>query len=75
MSIFSAVLFPIYLAASAVAVGDNGNDWLDPAEIMESRTTSECSETVLKFVIGGNPGQTESDYCTSQNAVDDQSAS
>jgi hypothetical protein len=75
MSIFAAVLFPIYLATSAASVGDNRNDRPDLTEIIESRPTSECSETVLRFVIGGILGQTESDYCSSQNTVDDQSGS
>lgn len=75
MSIFAAVLFPIYFATSAVSVGDSRNDRPDLTEIIESRPISECSETELRFVIGGIPGQTESEYCSSQNTVDDQSGS
>ena len=70
MSITAAILLPIYLASSAIALGDSGSGWSDQTEVSESESAPDCSETVLRFVVGGIPAETESDYCSSSAAGD-----
>tara|TARA_R110000851_G_scaffold278940_2_gene432144 strand:- start:218 stop:445 length:228 start_codon:yes stop_codon:yes gene_type:complete len=72
MSITAAILLPIYLASSAIALGDGGSAWGDQTVVSESESVPDCSETVLRFVVGGIPAETESDYCSSSASGGDQ---
>lgn len=73
MSMTAVILFPIYLAITAGSLAEGEYQQASGLDISQSQSVRDCSETVLEFVIDGVRHQTNSDYCSSQSAADDQS--